>query len=104
MSQEQNSSQQQQQQSKGSYPSNETYERAFKISIRDNKPIHSYFYIPSLTGKVSIKYDGEDKIIWVDEDEHSSPILNAYKSGNELIMVTENTIYIISSKTQVIKE
>lgn len=93
-----------QQQSKGNYPSTETYERAFKISIRDNKPIHSYFYIPSLKGKVCIKYDGEDKIIWVDEDEHSSPIVNAYKSGNELIMVTENTIYIISAKTPVNKD
>lgn len=92
------------QQSKGIFPSSETYERAFKISIRDNKPIHGYFYIPSLKGKICIKYDGEDKIIWASEDEHSSPIVNAYKSGNDLIMVTENTIYIISAKTPVSKD
>lgn len=92
-----------QQQSKGTFPSTETYDRAFRLSIRDNKPIHSYFYIPSLKGKVCIKYDGEDKIIFIDDSEYSSPIVNAYKSGNELIMVTENTIYVISAKTPVNK-
>ena len=93
----------QQKQAKGTFPSNDTYDRAFRLSIRDNKPIHSYFYIPSLKNKVCIKHDGEDKVIWIDDEEHSSPIVNAYRSGDELIMVTENSIYIISSKTPINK-
>ena len=49
----------------------------------------------------TIVSDGEDRVIFKNEDEHTSPIINTYKSENCYIVVTENTIYIISSETQV---
>ena len=82
-------------------PSNETFVRAFKLSLRDNKPVLFYFYIDSLKGNVCIKSDGEDKIIYKDEEEYTTPIIHPYRSGDELIMVTENSIYIISTKTPI---
>ena len=82
-------------------PSDKTLQQATKLSLKTKKPICFYFYIDSLKGKISIVTDGEDRIIFKSDDEHTSPILNTYKSDTSYIVVTENTIYILSSDTQV---
>ena len=82
-------------------PSDKTLQQATKLSLKTKKPICFYFYLESLRGRISIVSDGEDRIIFKNEDEHTSPILNTYKSDNCYIVVTENTIYILSSQTQV---
>ena len=43
------------------------------------------------------------KIIFKNDDEHTSPIQNTYKVNDEYLVVTENTIYIISQKKTQIK-
>ena len=43
----------------------------------------------------------EDKIIFKNQDEHTSPILNTYKCGNEYLVITENTIYVVSASISV---
>lgn len=87
--------------SKVSLPSDKTMQQAVKLSIKTSKPICMYFYIDSLKGKVTISSDGEDKIIFKNEDEYTSPILNTYQCENCYIIVTENTIYLISSSTRI---
>ena len=82
-------------------PTDKTLLQATKLALKTKKPVCFYFYIDSLKGKISIVSDGEDRIIFKSEDEHTSPILNTYKSDNCYIVVTENTIYILSSETQV---
>jgi hypothetical protein len=82
-------------------PSEKTLVQATKLSLKTKKPICFYFYIDSLKGKITIVTDGEDRIIYKSDDEHTSPILNTYKSDNSFIVVTENTIYILSADTQV---
>ena len=82
-------------------PSEKTLLQATKLALKTKKPMCFYFYIDSLKGKITIVSDGEDRVIFKNEDEHTSPILNTYKSENCYIVVTENTIYIISSETQV---
>ena len=44
---------------------------------------------------MKIKAEG-DNIIYKNSEEHTSPIKNTYKIGNEYLVVTENTIYLIS--------
>jgi len=84
-----------------SMPSGECLETAAKLSIKMSKPICFYFYIDSCKGEATIvKAEGE-KIIYKNNEEHTSPITNIYKSGSEYIVVTENTIYIISANTSV---
>ena len=83
-------------------PSDKTLQQAVKLSIKTAKPICFYFYVDSLKGKVCISSDGEDKIIYKNDDEHTSPILNTFKCNSEFLVVTENTIYVVSSNTQVI--
>ena len=82
-------------------PSEKTLVQATKLALKTKKPVCFYFYIDSLKGKITIVTDGEDRIIYKSDDEHTSPILNTYKSENCFIVVTENTIYILSADTQV---
>jgi hypothetical protein len=86
---------------KVSLASAKTMEQAQKLSIKLVKPICFYFYVESLKGKIIIKSDGEDRIVFKNEDEHTSPILNTFKCETEYIIVTENTIYIISADTKI---
>ena len=51
--------------------------------------------------KISICSDGEDKIIFKNQEEHTSPILNTYKCGDEYLVITENTIYVVSANISV---
>ena len=83
-------------------PDAKTLQQSVKLSIQSGKPICFYFYIDSLKGKVCISSDGDDKIIYKNDDEHTSPILNTFKCKNEYLVVTENTIYVISTNTQIL--
>lgn len=82
-------------------PTDKTLQQAFKLSLKTKKPVCTYFYVDSLRGKIKIVSDGEDRIIYKSDDEYTSPILNTYKSDTSYIVVTENTIYLLSSETPV---
>lgn len=84
-----------------SLPSDKSMQQAVKLSIKFVKPIDFYFYLDSLKGNITIRSDGEDRVLYKNEDEHTSPLLNAYKSDDCYIVVTENTIYIISADTKI---
>ena len=56
-----------------------------------------YFYIDSCKGNAQIVKAEGDNIIYKNSEEHTSPIKNTYKVGNEYLIVTENTIYLISA-------
>jgi hypothetical protein len=45
---------------------------------------------------VGVKDSGE-KLLVKSEDEYTSPISKFYKSGTEYIIITENSIYLVSS-------
>ena len=90
-----------QQASKISMPDTNTLSQAAKLSIKVSKPICFYFYIDSCRGKINIVNSDGDKIIYKNGEEYTSPIKNTYKVGNEYLIVTENTIYVISANTKV---
>lgn len=84
-------------------PEGTTLSQAFKLSIKISKPVCTYFYIDSCRDKVNIMNSDGDKIVYKNSEEYTSPIQNTYKVGNEYLVVTENTIYVISAKTKVQK-
>jgi hypothetical protein len=86
-----------------SLPSNETLSQAAKLSIKVSKPICFYFYIDSCKNGAQIVTAEGDKIIYKNNEEHTSPIRHTYKVGNEYLIVTDNTIYIISCDTKISK-
>ena len=79
-------------------PSDLTMKHAVKLSIVDDKPIMLDYWTASLDKKalVGAKESGE-KLLVKSEDEYTSGIAKFYKSGTEYIIVTENSIYIVSS-------
>ena len=79
-------------------PSDLTMKHAVKLSIVDDKPIMLDYWTASLDKKalVGAKESGE-KLLVKSEDEYTSKISKFYKSGTEYIIVTENSIYIVSS-------
>jgi hypothetical protein len=46
---------------------------------------------------VGVKENGE-KLLVKSEDEYTSPIVKIYKADDEYIIITENSIYIVSAK------
>ena len=60
------------------------------------------YWVESHTpGKVIIGVrSNEEKILLRSEDEYTSPISKLYKVGEEFILITENSIYIVSAKIQ----
>ena len=84
-----------------SIPCSQTLEQASKLSIKLQKAIDFYFYVDSLKGNVCIASNDDDKIIYKNNEEHTSPIQNTYKVNDEFLVVTENTIYVIITKTRI---
>jgi hypothetical protein len=79
-------------------PSDVTLKHAAKISIVDDKPIMMDYWAASLDKKalVGAKENGE-KLLVKSEDEYTSTIQKFYKSGTEYIVITENSIYLVSN-------
>lgn len=84
-------------------PAATTLNRAAQLSIKIGKPICLYFYLDSCNNNVKIGTNNNDKIIYKNNEEHTSPISNIYDSNGEYLIVTENTIYVISSGVKVVK-
>jgi len=75
-----------------------TLVNAHKLAIAEDKPIMFDYWSESLDSNViiGIKESG-DKLLVKSEDEYTSPIQKIYKVEQEYIIMTENSIYIVSS-------
>ena len=79
-------------------PSDVTLKHAAKLAIVEDKPIVLDYWTASLDKKalVGAKESGE-KLLVKSEDEYTSTIVKFYKSGTEYIVITENSVYIVST-------
>ena len=80
-------------------PGDITLQHACKLSIVEDKHIAFDYWTDSLDKKalVGVRESGE-KLLVKSSEEYTSPIAKFYKSGQDYIVVTENTIYIVSSE------
>lgn len=80
-------------------PSDVTLKHAAKLGIVDDKPIMLDYWTASLDKKALIgaRENGE-KLLVKNEEEYTSQIAKFYKSGSEYIVITENSIYIVSNE------
>jgi len=81
-----------------SLPSSQCLQHCCKLAIADDKPIMLDYWTDSLDKKVLIglRQNGE-KLLVKSEEEYTSPISKIYKVENEYIIITENSIYVVSS-------
>ena len=79
-------------------PENNTLQHAAKLAIVEDKPIMMDYWASSLDKTVLIGVkDGGEKLLVKSEDEYTSPIEKIYKVEGEYIIVTENSLYIVSA-------
>jgi hypothetical protein len=80
-------------------PSDVTMKHAAKIAIVEDKPILLDYWTASLDKKALIgaKEATGTKLLVKSEDEYTSEIAKFYKVGTEYIIITENSIYIVSN-------
>jgi len=80
-------------------PSDTTLQHASKLAIVDDKPIMLDYWSYSLDKKALIGIrDNDEKLLVKNEEEYTSPVSKIYKISEEYLVVTENSIYIVSSE------
>tara|TARA_A100001015_G_C14903971_1_gene677533 strand:- start:202 stop:549 length:348 start_codon:yes stop_codon:yes gene_type:complete len=83
---------------KSNYLCTKTIKKACQLSKSLNKPIKLNYYLDSLKQNVCITSHKNDKIIYKNHKEYTKPIKNTFKINQNYIVVTEDTINIISTK------
>tara|TARA_B110000305_G_C18824970_1_gene353079 strand:+ start:75 stop:368 length:294 start_codon:yes stop_codon:yes gene_type:complete len=80
-------------------PQEATLKNAAKLSIVEDKPIMFDYWTTSIdkTALIGVK-ESNDKLLVKNEEEYTSTIIKFYKSKTELIIITENSIYIVDGE------
>jgi 4-alpha-glucanotransferase len=82
-------------------PSQKIMQHACKLACTHDKPIMLDYWTNSLNKTVLIGVkDNQEKLLVKSEEEYTSPIAKIYKVGKEYIIMTENSIYLVSGKIQ----
>ena len=83
-------------------PSVQLLLQAAKLAIQQDKPIQLDYFVDTYTGKAFMGEDQEtkEKMLVKSNDEFTSLIQKVYKVQEEFIIVTENSIYLVSGKIQ----
>jgi len=78
-------------------PSHITLQHLYKLSVTEDKPVMFDYWTNSLdkSALIGVKTDTNEKLLVKSEEEYTSPISKIFKVGNEYIIVTENSIYVV---------
>ena len=79
-------------------PSGTTLQHCAKLSIVEDKPIMFDYWTSSCDKEIliGVRENGE-KLLVKSEEEYTSPVSKIYKVEGEYIIITENSIYVVSS-------
>lgn len=94
--------QQQQQVANDKVPSVATLVSAAKLAIQKDMPIQLDYFVDSAEGKAFLGEDATtgEKMLVKNSEEYTSHIQKIYKAGDDFLIMTENSIYLASSKIQ----
>jgi hypothetical protein len=83
-------------------PSPQTLVQAAKLAIQLDRAIQLDYYVDTATNKAFLGEDDEakEKMLVKSGDEFTSLIQKIYKVGTDFIILTENSIYIVSGNIQ----
>jgi hypothetical protein len=83
-------------------PATATLLQAAKLAITEDRAIMLDYFRQTLNGSAYLGEDPETKerILIKSKDEFTSLIKKLYKSGDDFIILTENSLYIVSGKIQ----
>jgi len=76
-----------------------TFTNITKIAITEDKPIMMDYWLASLEKKALIGVrENNEKLLVKSNEEYTSPIQKIFRAGNEYIIMTENSLYIVDNK------
>jgi hypothetical protein len=79
-------------------PTQQCLQHAFKLAMVEDKEIKADYWTSSLDKSVIIGVkETQEKLLVKSEDEYTSPIAKIYKVETDYIIVTENSIYLVSA-------
>ena len=79
-------------------PGGTTLQHCAKLGIVEDKPIMFDYWTASCDKQVLIGVrDSGEKFLVKSEEEFTSPVSKIYKVDSEYIIITENSIYIVSA-------
>ena len=79
-------------------PSGTTLQHCAKLGIVEDKPIMFDYWTASVDKEVLIGVrDNQEKLLVKSEEEYTSPVSKIFKVDSEYIIITENSIYVVSS-------
>ena len=83
-------------------PNPSTLLQASKLAMAEDKPIHLDYFADTMSGKAYMGEDSEtkEKMLVKSPEEFTSLIKKVYKVAEDFIVMTENSIYIVSGKIQ----
>lgn len=75
---------------------------AAKLAIQKDMAIQLDYFVDSADGKAFLGQDAatEEKMLVKSAEEYTSHIQKIYKAGDDFIVMTENSIYIVSGQIQ----
>jgi hypothetical protein len=79
-------------------PNEKVLFHAAKIAIEQDKPILLDYYVDTKKGTAFLGEDGEtkEKILVKNPEEYTSPVQKMFKAKDDYIIVTENSVYVVS--------
>jgi hypothetical protein len=79
-------------------PSEQALKNASRLAIVEDKPVMFDYWTDSLEKKclIGIRESSSEKLLVKNAEEYTSPISKIYSSDTDYIIVTENSIYIVS--------
>jgi hypothetical protein len=83
-------------------PGVNTLQHAARLALKEDKPILLDYYMDTHTNKAFMGEDQEtkEKMLVKGTDEFTSLIQKVYKVQEDYIIMTENSIYVVSGKVQ----
>ena len=83
-------------------PSAQVLLQAAKLAQQLDRPIQLDYFADTFSGKAVIgeDQDTKDKLLVKSNDEYTSIIQKIYKVSEDYLILTENSIYIVSGKVQ----
>jgi hypothetical protein len=76
--------------------------QAARLAIKEDRPIQLDYYIDTATEKAFLGEDPttKEKLLVKSADEFTSFVQKVFKVGDDFLITTENSLYIVSSKIQ----
>ncbi len=84
------------------FPNPSALLQAAKLAMAQDKPIQLDYYAETASGKAFMGEDAEtkEKMLVKSAEEFTSLIQKVYKVAEDYIIMTENSIYLVSGKVQ----